>query len=413
MLQKRRRVNNGIRYSEAFKMTVVRELEENDLPYLALQRKYGVSSGSVQRWAGKYGNGSRGKVIRVHKPEEMDENKKLKERVKRLERLLADANIDLSLERAYTRIACERAGIKDVEAFKKKSRWPAGHEAVEKEPKRFGVNVRSVCKRLGMSRQNYYEGRRQRQGRAVDSQLVVELVKAERAVQPRLGTRKLRVLLKPELAKAGVKVGRDRFFKVLREAGLLVEPLPREYVRTTNSYHCLPVFRNKIKELEVSRPNQVWVGDLTYVRTEEDFLYLALLTDKYSRKIVGYHCGDTLEAVGCVKALEMALESLPAGAKPIHHSDQGTQYCCHEYVNRLTARKLEVSMTESNHCAENALAERMNGILKSEYGLARLFKDKRTARLAVAQAVELYNRRRPHTALNYQVPERVHEFGLN
>lgn len=270
-----------------------------------------------------------------------------------------------------------------------------------------------MCQRLGMSRQNYYAQRRQRQAQEVDSQLVVELVKAERAVQPRLGTRKLRVLLKPELDQAGVKIGRDRFFAVLREAQLLVQPLPREYVRTTNSYHCLPVFRNKIKELEVQRPNQVWVGDLTYVRTEEDFLYLALLTDKYSRKIVGYHCGDTLEAVGCVKALEMALADLPAGARPIHHSDQGTQYCCHEYVNRLTDRDLEVSMTESNHCAENALAERINGILKSEYGLARRFKDKRTARLAVAQAVQLYNQRRPHTALNYQVPEQVHEFGLN
>jgi transposase InsO family protein len=264
-----------------------------------------------------------------------------------------------------------------------------------------------------MSRQNYYARRRHRQAREVDSQLVVDLVKAERRMQPRLGTRKLRVLLQPELAKAGVEIGRDRFFTVLREAQLLVEPLPREYVRTTNSYHCLPVFRNKIKELEVKGPNEVWVGDLTYVRTEEDFLYLALLTDKYSRKIVGYHCGDTLEAVGCVKALEMALANLPAGAKPIHHSDQGTQYCCHEYVKRLTDGGLEVSMTESNHCAENALAERMNGILKSEYGLAGGFKDKRSARLTVAQAVELYNRRRPHSALDYQVPERVHELGLN
>jgi len=270
-----------------------------------------------------------------------------------------------------------------------------------------------VCQRLGMSRQNYYAQRCQRQARQVDSHLVVELVKAERRVQPRLGARKLRVLLEPQLTKAGVKMGRDRFFDLLRQAELLIEPLPREYVRTTDSYHCLPVFGNKIKELEVSGPNQVWVGDLTYVRTEEDFLYLALLTDRYSRKIVGYHCGDTLEAVGCVKALEMALESLPAGAKPIHHSDQGTQYCCHEYVNRLVDRGLEVSMTESNHCAENALAERMNGILKSEYGLARLFKDKRTARLAVAQAVEIYNRRRPHSALDYQVPEQVHQFGLN
>lgn len=264
-----------------------------------------------------------------------------------------------------------------------------------------------------MSRQNYYARRRHRRGREVDKQLVVGLVKGERQVQPRLGARKLRVVLKAELTKAGVKIGRDRFFDVLREAQLLVEPLPREYVRTTNSYHCLPVFRNKIQELEVTRANEVWVGDLTYIRTEEDFLYLALLTDKHSRKIVGYHCGDTLEAVGCLKALEMALEGLPAGAKPIHHSDQGSQYCCHEYVNRLVGQGLEISMTESNHCAENALAERMNGILKGEYGLGRRFKDKQTARLAVVQAVELYNRRRPHSKLGNRVPDEVHRFGLN
>ena len=126
MLIKKRRRNWGIRYSEAFKMAVVRELEENDLPYLALKRKYGVSDLSVQRWAGKYGNGSRGKRIRVETPEEIDEKKQLKERVKRLERLLADANIDLSLERAYTKMACARAGIKDVEGFKKKAAGKPG-----------------------------------------------------------------------------------------------------------------------------------------------------------------------------------------------------------------------------------------------------------------------------------------------
>lgn len=259
-----------------------------------------------------------------------------------------------------------------------------------------------------MSRQNYYARRRARQRAVVDAGLITSLVQAERQVQPRLGTRKLRVVLKGALAKAGVAVGRDRFFAVLRGVGLLLAPLPKEYPRTTNSYHCLPVFTNQIKDRVLCQPNEVWVSDLTYLRTAEGFLYLALVTDKFSRKIVGYHCGDTLEAIGCVQALGMALKDLPAWAHPIHHSDQGSQYCCHEYVNELVGRGLTISMTERDHCAENALAERMNGILKSEYGLGQKLKTKAQARQMVDQGVQLYNDRRPHTSLAYQTPAAVH-----
>ncbi len=260
-----------------------------------------------------------------------------------------------------------------------------------------------------MSRQNYYARRQGRQAQLVDEGLICELVQAQRQVQPRLGGRKLRVLLAGELAKAGVRVGRDRFFGVLRRGGLLLEPLPQEYPQTTNSAHCLPVFRNLVKDLAVTGPNEVWVSDLTYLRTEEGYLYLALVTDKFSRKIVGYHCGDTLEAIGCVRALGMALKDLPPGAGPIHHSDQGSQYCCHEYVAALRARGLTISMTEQDHCAENALAERMNGILKQEYGLGRKLATKALARQAVEQGIWLYNHQRPHTALGYRMPAEVHQ----
>lgn len=259
-----------------------------------------------------------------------------------------------------------------------------------------------------MTPANYYARRRRRQRRQVDGELVAELVRSERQLQPRLGTRKLQVLLQAQLVEAGVKLGRDLLFGVLRSAGLLVAPLPSEYPRTTDSSHYLPVFTNQTKEQTLSKPNEVWVSDLTYLRTAEGFVYLALVTDKYSRKIVGYHCGDTLEAEGCIRALEMALGALPAGARPTHHSDRGSQYCCHEYVNRLVAGGLGISMTEQDHCAENALAERMNGILKSEYGLGRTMQAKAQARQAVDQAVNLYNTRRPHTALGYRFPEAVH-----
>jgi transposase InsO family protein len=194
-----------------------------------------------------------------------------------------------------------------------------------------------VCRQVGISRQNYYARRKARQRRRVDADLVVALVMAERQIQPRLGTRKLHFMLKGVLVQAGVFLGRDQFLEVLREKGLLLAAKPAEYPCTTNSQHSLPVFTNRIKGLAVSQPNEVWVGDLTYLRTVMGFLFLALLTDKVSRKVVGYHCSDTLEAVGCLMALQQAVAAMPAGAKPIHHSDRGTQYCSHEYVNWVVA----------------------------------------------------------------------------
>ena len=259
-----------------------------------------------------------------------------------------------------------------------------------------------------MSRQNYYERRKQRQRRQVDGELVARLVKRERSQQPRLGTRKLHHMLKSELEEGGVRIGRDRMFEELRKRELLLEPLAAAYPCTTQSYHNLPIFRNLIKEREVKGPNEVWVSDLSYLRTREGYLYLSLITDKFSRKIVGWHAGDNLEAEGCLRALERAFAELPPSSKPIHHSDQGCQYCCHDYVNRLQDRGLPISMAEINHCAENALAERMNGILKQEYGLGAEFPDKATARVAVRQSVQLYNHRRPHGALGKRVPAQVH-----
>jgi transposase InsO family protein len=264
-----------------------------------------------------------------------------------------------------------------------------------------------------MSRQNFYARRKERQRQRVDEELLMALVRQERCLQPRLGGRKLRVLIQAELVQAGVRIGRDRFFAVLRRSGLLVEIKRSESPRTTQSYHMLPVFKNRIKGGQFDHPNEVWVGDLTYLRTEEGFMFLALLTDLISRHIVGYHCADTLESLGCQKALQMALGQLPEGLRPIHHSDRGCQYCCHEYVDLALSRGLSMSMTELDHCAENALAERMNGILKGEYGLDQRFKTKAQVTQAVQQAIYLYGHRRPHRALDYRFPAQVHAQGLS
>jgi transposase InsO family protein len=260
-----------------------------------------------------------------------------------------------------------------------------------------------------MTRQNYYARRKLRKRRGLDGELVARLVKQERCLQPRLGTRKMRVLLREPLAKAGVQLGRDRFFEVLREHDLLLARRRSERPRTTHSYHSLPVFRNLVKGRQAQGANEIWVGDLTYLRSEEGFMFLSLLTDKVSRHVVGYHCGDSLESIGCQEALKMALKQLKAGQQPIHHSDRGSQYCCHDYVDLASSRGLTMSMTEEDHCAENALAERMNGILKSEYGLDQEFKTKVQLTKAVDQAIRLYGTRRPHTALGDRFPAQVHQ----
>jgi len=270
------------------------------------------------------------------------------------------------------------------------------------------VTVVAVCLRAGMTRQNYYARRRQRQRRTVDEELASSLIKRERRDQPRLGGRKLRHMLRGDLAEAGVKLGRDRWFEMMRTNGLLVER-KRGRARTTNSRHSLPVFHNLVAGKEPDGPNQAWASDITYIRTESGFLYAALITDMYSRKIVGRYIGDSLEAEGCIRALDEALLELPASAYPIHHSDRGCQYCCHPYVERLQQRGLPISMTEVLHCYENAMAERVNGILKQEYELDRTFRTKEQAIKAFGQAVWLYNHRRPHLALEYRTPAQVHE----
>jgi transposase InsO family protein len=268
-------------------------------------------------------------------------------------------------------------------------------------------SITRLCVWAEMSRQNYYAARRLRHRRQVDEALIVKLVQRERRMQPRLGGRKLMHLLQTDLAEAGVSVGRDRFFELLAENDLLVVPKPGS-PHTTNSRHSLPVFHNLLAAAILQAPNEAWVSDLTYIRTDEGFLYAALITDAYSRKIVGAHIGDSLEAEGCLRALGQALRELPAGKHPIHHSDRGCQYCCHEYVERLQARQLPISMTEIQHCYENALAERVNGILKQEYEMDRTFRTKAHAIDAFQQAVWLYNHRRPHLSLGYRFPAAVH-----
>jgi transposase InsO family protein len=258
-----------------------------------------------------------------------------------------------------------------------------------------------------MSRQNYYKHRTSRKKKVVNEYLILTLVRQERSMQPMLGCRKLLCLIGPDLESAGVSIGRDRFFALLSANNLLIGRKKRS-CRTTNSRHGFEVYRNIRKDCVETRPHQVLVSDITYLRTEEKFVYLALTMDAYSRAIVGFDCSDSLEAVGALRSLSMAVKQLPAESNAIHHSDCGVQYCCKDYIKKLKGSGLRISMTEENHCYENSQAERLNGILKQEYGLGVTFASKAEAYEAVGQAVWLYNHRRPHQKLGNKFPMTVH-----
>jgi len=241
----------------------------------------------------------------------------------------------------------------------------------------------------------------------LNEQLVLSLVHDVRRRHPRIGGKKLYFLLKGDLQQAGIKLGRDKFFELLARNGLLVKRR-RKYISTTDSYHRFKVYRNLLKDKLLHKAHQGWVSDITYIRTKEDFVYLFLITDAYSRKIVGWHLSDSLKIKGAVNALTMAIRQCPDTKDLIHHSDRGIQYCSKDYVKLLKKAKIKISMTEENHCYENATAERINGILKQEYGLDETFASGAEAVRAVKEAIWSYNTDRPHWSLNLATPQQVH-----
>jgi len=264
--------------------------------------------------------------------------------------------------------------------------------------------VSRLCRHAGISRQGYYQEQRTRQRRRLQEQDILGMVRDIRNKHPRMGCRKLQLMLQAR----GVSIGRDRLISLLRQHKLLIERRKR-YARTTDSRHSFRTYPNLLGEATISSPNEVWASDITYVHTDEGFLYLSLIMDAFSRKVVGYNVEEHLWADGNIKALRMALRDLPKNKCPIHHSDRGKQYCSRKYVKMLNGRGCKISMTEDQHCYENAMAERLNGILKQEYMLNARFKTRRQAKKACIQAIDLYNEERPHVMLDMMTPQIVHD----
>jgi len=279
-------------------------------------------------------------------------------------------------------------------------------EAVSSAKEAGVASIGKICNCFGQHRDAFYKFKKRYTQRKAEEMQIVKLVEEQRKEQPRVGTRKLQELISPSLEQAEIKVGRDGLFRILREHHMLVGRKKTTF-KTTNSYHRFHKYSNLIKDMKVTAPNQVWVSDITYIRTVKGFCYLALITDMYSRKIVGYDISDTLELSGCLRALQKALRHARSAVGLVHHSDRGIQYCSHQYVNELTKRKIRISMTEENHCYENAIAERVNGILKDEFYLDQCFFNTNHACKATKSAISIYNNKRIHLSLGYKTPNMV------
>lgn len=270
------------------------------------------------------------------------------------------------------------------------------------------ASLSRICDCFDLQRDAYYKHRDRAGKRKQIEQHIVHIVKKRRRSLTREGVRKLMKSLKIDFEKQHVKVGRDTLFNVLRKHKMLT--LRKRYsMKTTNSHHRFYKYSNIIKDVEITRPNQVWASDITYIRTVKRFCYLALITDMYSRRIVGYDLSDSLELKGCVRALNKAIYQAKNIKGLIHHSDRGIQYCSNVYTQILKRKKIDISMTEENHCYENAMAERVNGILKDEFYLDQTFANVAHAKRAAKNAIKLYNEMRLHLSLDYRTPNMVYK----
>lgn len=260
-----------------------------------------------------------------------------------------------------------------------------------------------------MTRQAFYKKGWEAEQRSMADAIILKIVNEIRIKMPCIGARKLHYLLQEPLKGHKIEIGRDKLFDLLSDHGLLVRRRKR-YARTTDSNHRFRKYTNLIKELDVIRPDQVWVSDITYITLKEGFCYLSLVTDAYSRRIVGYYLSKGLEADGCIRALLMAIAARKNPALPlIHHSDRGIQYCCNDYVRMLNANEMGISMAKKGDPYENAIAERINGILKTEFNLADTFDEFEQASAAVNQSIMVYNEVRPHGSCDYLTPNEAHE----
>ncbi|HHQ4482710.1 TPA: IS3 family transposase [Aeromonas veronii] len=392
-------------YSLTFKLALVEQIEKGELTYKQAQVRYGIQGRStVLVWLRKHGrqDWSQGASVRAGRSITMPDpdNQTPEQRIRELEQQLALMSQKAQFFEAVVDVLKNDYG---VSIGKKATRQVLSQRQVER------LTIVRACLFLGISRQAYYKRNRVADERHAQGLQVVRFVRQVRLRQPRVGTRKLHYLLQGQ-DDDGLIVGRDRLFRILAEHRLLVLPR-RAYHKTTHSFHRFYRHPNLLKagpeQVTPVAPEQVWVADITYLPARSGPLYLSLVTDAYSRKIVGHHVHEGMHAESVAMAFKKALKQRRGGGELIHHSDRGVQYCSGLYQSLHERYGVKCSMTDGYDCYQNALAERVNGILKGEL-LLQSPQDLTQARERVREAVDIYNEERPHHALKYRTPDAVH-----
>ena len=274
------------------------------------------------------------------------------------------------------------------------------------------IGLGKFCRLLGVTRQAYYQHFWHQEQYVFEDELVISEVLKIRKNHRHIGGRKLYELLQPFLLEHQIKMGRDRLFDVLSANYLLVKRRKKQTI-TTNSYHRFKKYPNLIRNLIPTKPNQLWVSDITYWKIATGFVYISFITDAYSRKIIGSHVAQTMEAVETMEALKIAISGLRKGPdchfQLTHHSDRGIQYCSDKYIKLLENNNIRISMTENGDPLENAIAERVNGIIKEEYLNDYQIDNIKQAKELLKTVVELYNNERPHMSIGNLTPNQVHQ----
>lgn len=270
-------------------------------------------------------------------------------------------------------------------------------------------SIDNLCRAFGYTRQAWYNHVKRSELQSFQEHIVLQRIKEIRNDLPKTGCIKLyKELNNGFLQTLGIAMGRDAVFELVRENGMLIKTRKR-YAVTTNSFHRYRIHPDLVQRRHAERAEEIWVSDITYITTMSGFTYLSLITDAYSRKIVGHYLSTNLKASGCLKALDKAvLSRLYPESKLIHHSDRGTQYCCDDYVGQLKKKEIRISMTQTGSPYDNAIAERVNGILKTEFDLYQTFKSHSQASAAIDHAIYKYNNLRLHASCNYLTPENTH-----
>lgn len=271
------------------------------------------------------------------------------------------------------------------------------------------VSVDHSCRLLGISRQSYYKQQRIRQHKAMEEEVILQLVREVRGRLPEAGGKMLYVKIKGDLLRMRIKLGRDGLFVLLAANNLLIRRRKRR-VWTTDSNHGLKIYSNLIREMDICRPNQVWVSDITYFRIGYEFVYICLITDAWSKKILGYSVSDNLEGINALRALKMAIAQAPDHLRNIiHHSDRGVQYCSKDYVTTLQKNHFKISMSSKGNPLENSVAERINATIKNDFLYHYKVQNLSEAVTGLAKAVGIYNTERPHSSIQYYTPSQAHQ----